>query len=119
MPPSQARSAVDTPIESHFPGSLFVVVAPSSAGRLTLVNALLAQDSSIRLSVSATTRKPRPGERHGREYNFTIVGEFKVCRDRGEFPEWAEVHGDYYATSRVWIEEQIRAGTDVLLEIDW
>lgn len=119
MPSSQAHSAVDTPIENHFPGSLFMVVAPSGAGKSTLVNALLAQDPSIRLSVSATTRKPRPGEQHGREYNFMTVDEFKACRDRGEFLEWAEVHGNYYATSRVWIEEQMRAGTDVLLEIDW
>ena len=119
MPSSQAHSAVDTPIENHFPGSLFMVVAPSGAGKSTLVNALLAHDSSIRLSVSATTRKPRPGEQHGREYNFMTVEEFKACRDRGEFLEWAEVHGNYYATSRVWIEEQMRAGTDVLLEIDW
>ena len=114
MPSSQAHSAVDTPIENHFPGSLFMVVAPSGAGKSTLVNALLAQDPSIRLSVSATTRKPRPGEQHGREYNFMTVDEFKACRDRGEFLEWAEVHGNYYATSRVWIEEQMRAGTDTI-----
>jgi len=108
-----------TAIDTVYPGNLFMVVAPSGAGKSTLVNALLAQDQSIRLSISHTTRKPRPGEENGREYHFTTVDEFRAARDRGEFLEWAEVHGNYYATSRVWIEQQMAQGNDVLLEIDW
>ncbi|AZG15196.1 MULTISPECIES: guanylate kinase [Cupriavidus] len=108
-----------TAIDTAYPGNLFMVVAPSGAGKSTLVNALLAQDQSIRLSISHTTRKPRPGEQNGREYHFTTVDEFRAARDRGEFLEWAEVHGNYYATSRVWIEQQMAQGNDVLLEIDW
>ncbi|PLP98729.1 guanylate kinase [Cupriavidus pauculus] len=108
-----------TAIDTAYPGNLFMVVAPSGAGKSTLVNALLAQDKSIRLSISHTTRKPRPGEQSGREYHFTTVEEFRAARDRGEFLEWAEVHGNYYATSQVWIEQQMAQGNDVLLEIDW
>ena len=108
-----------TAIDTAYPGNLFMVVAPSGAGKSTLVNALLAQDKAIRLSISHTTRGPRPGEQNGREYHFISVDEFRAARDRGEFLEWAEVHGNYYATSRVWIEEQMAQGTDVLLEIDW
>jgi len=100
-------------------GSIFLVVAPSGAGKSTLVNALLERDTGIVLSVSHTTRPPRPGEVNGREYHFVPVEEFLRLRAAGEFLESAEVHGNYYATSRVWIEQQLRAGTDVLLEIDW
>jgi guanylate kinase len=100
-------------------GSLFLVVAPSGAGKSTLVNALLARDKNIQLSISYTTREPRPGDRDGREYHFVSVEEFMQRRADGEFLESAEVHGNYYATSRKWIEERVRAGTDVLLEIDW
>jgi len=100
-------------------GNLFLVVAPSGAGKSTLVNALLDKDSAITLSVSYTTRPPRPGEQDGREYHFVSVADFKARRARGEFLEAAEVHGNYYATSRLWIEEHARAGQDVLLEIDW
>ncbi len=107
------------PLLSAPSGSLFMVVAPSGAGKSTLVNALLAQDSAIRLSVSYTTRPPRPGEQNGREYHFITVDDFLARREAGEFLESAEVHGNYYGTSRIWIHEQMRAGTDVLLEIDW
>ncbi|MGI4813404.1 MAG: guanylate kinase [Janthinobacterium lividum] len=103
----------------EYPGNLFMVVAPSGAGKSTLVNALLDEDDSIRLSVSFTTRAPRPGEVEGREYHFLEPEEFLERRAAGEFLESAEVHGNYYATSRVWIEEQMRTGRDVLLEIDW
>jgi guanylate kinase len=88
-------------IDTAYPGNLFMVVAPSGAGKSTLVNALLAQDPAIRLSISHTTRQPRPGEQNGREYHFTTVDDFRTARDRGDFLEWAEVHGNYYATSRV------------------
>ncbi len=100
-------------------GSLFMVVAPSGAGKSTLVNALLAQEPTLKLSISYTTRPPRPMEQHGREYFFTSVDEFFLKRDAGEFLESAEVHGNYYGTSRIQIAEQMKAGTDILLEIDW
>ncbi|HEY8100027.1 MAG TPA: guanylate kinase [Burkholderiaceae bacterium] len=100
-------------------GSLFMVVAPSGAGKSTLVNALLAQEPTIKLSVSYTTRDPRPGEQDGREYHFTSVDEFLKKRDAGEFLEYAEVHGNFYGTSRIEIANQMQTGTDILLEIDW
>ena len=100
-------------------GSLFMVVAPSGAGKSTLVNALLEREPGIRLSISYTTRAPRPKEEHGREYFFTDVPDFLARRAAGEFIESAEVHGNYYGTSRIKIAEQIAAGSDILLEIDW
>src|SRR3954466_13122181 len=100
-------------------GSLFMVVAPSGAGKSTLVNALLAREPAIKLSISYTTRPPRPGEQHGREYFFTSVDDFLARSTAGEFLESAEVHGNFYGTSRLQIAEQMRVGTDVLLEIDW
>jgi len=107
------------PYAGVYPGNLFMVVAPSGAGKSTLVNALLAQDAAIRLSISWTTRTPRPQERDGEHYHFTSVDDFLARHATGEFLESAEVHGNYYATSRVWIEEQMKTGHDVLLEIDW
>ncbi len=100
-------------------GNLFIVAAPSGAGKTTLVRMLLEQDSHVRLSVSCTTRAPRPGEVAGRDYHFIDVPSFLAMRERGDFIESAEVHGNFYGTSRRWIEEQITAGEDVLLEIDW
>jgi len=100
-------------------GRLFVISAPSGAGKTTLTRMLLAADPAIRLSISHTTRAPRPGEQNGREYHFTDVAAFKAMRDAGDFLEWAEVHGNFYGTSRRWIAEQRLAGSDVLLEIDW
>jgi guanylate kinase len=102
-----------------YAGNIFLVVAPSGAGKSTLVNALLAEDRQIELSVSYTTRPPRPGEQDGREYHFVDADDFQARRARGEFLESAEVHGNYYATSRTWIETRVRDGKDVLLEIDW
>jgi guanylate kinase len=107
------------PLTGNYAGSLFLVVAPSGAGKSTLVNALLARDRNIQLSISYTTRHPRPGDKDGREYHFVTIEDFMQRRADGEFLESAEVHGNYYATSRKWIEERVRAGTDVLLEIDW
>ena len=100
-------------------GSLFVVAAPSGAGKSTLVNALLAQEPAIKLSISTTTRQPRPGEVNGREYHFTTAEDFVARAEKGEFLEWAEVHGNYYGTSRVMVENEMKTGTDILLEIDW
>ncbi|HEV7856151.1 MAG TPA: guanylate kinase [Herminiimonas sp.] len=105
--------------QSPSSGSLFLVVAPSGAGKSSLVNALLQQEPAIKLSISFTTRAPRPGEENGREYFFTSVEDFARRRDAGEFLEWAEVFGNYYGTSLLQIAQQIAAGTDVLLEIDW
>jgi guanylate kinase len=100
------------------PGSLFVIVAPSGAGKTSLVRALLERDPSIGLSVSFTTRRPREGEIDGVHYHFIDPTEFHRRREAGEFLEWAEVHGNYYATSRSWIENTIRNGRDLILEID-
>ncbi len=100
-------------------GHLYIVTAPSGAGKTTLVRLLLQNDSAIGLSVSHTTRAPRTGEENGQAYHFTDVADFLARVDRGEFLEWAEVHGNYYGTSRTWIEQQLAAGRDVLLEIDW
>ncbi|RPH67145.1 MAG: guanylate kinase [Burkholderiales bacterium] len=106
--------------DSHLrPGSLFVVSAPSGAGKTTLVRALLADAPLMQLSVSFTTRPPRPGEADGRDYFFVDADDFERRRDAGEFLEWAEVHGNLYATSRPWIEDRIAAGVDIVLEIDW
>ena len=115
--PTTQAPRVDT--GRSYSGSLFLVVAPSGAGKSSLVNALLLQEPAIKLSISYTTRAPRPGEQHGREYFFTSVDDFLERRDHGEFLECAEVHGNYYGTSRLLIENDIAAGTDVLLEIDW
>ena len=100
-------------------GNLFIVSAPSGAGKTTLVKLLLERDTGIGLSVSYTTRAPRPGEADGREYHFIDLPAFLAMRERGEFLESAEVHGNHYGTSRVWIERQMATGQDILLEIDW
>jgi guanylate kinase len=100
-------------------GTLIVVSAPSGAGKTTLVKLLMERDDRVRHSVSFTTRAPRPGEQDGREYNFIDIAAFSAMRDRGDFLEWAEVHGNFYGTSRVWLEEQTKVGHDMLLEIDW
>ena len=100
-------------------GHLYIVAAPSGAGKTTLVRMLLENDPAIRVSISCTTRAPRPGEEDGREYHFVDVPDFVERVSRGEFLEWAEVHGNYYGTSKSWIEAEMTAGRDVLLEIDW
>lgn len=100
-------------------GNLFIVSAPSGAGKTTLVHALLQRDPQVCLSISYTTREPRPGEENGKDYFFIDVPQFRAMRERDEFLEWAEVHGNYYGTSQVWLEEHLRSGHDVLLEIDW
>jgi guanylate kinase len=95
------------------------VTAPSGAGKTTLVRMLVERDQAIRVSVSSTTRAPRVGEVDGREYNFVGVEDFLTCVKKGEFVEWAEVHGNYYGSSKRWIAAELEAGRDVLLEIDW
>ncbi|MCM2288167.1 MAG: guanylate kinase [Sulfuritalea sp.] len=100
-------------------GTLFIVAAPSGAGKTTLVGRLLAEDARVRHSISFTTRAPRSGEENGREYHFIDVQRFLAMRERGEFAEWAEVHGNFYGTSRVWLDQRMQEGCDMVLEIDW
>jgi guanylate kinase len=101
------------------PGNVFMVVAPSGAGKSSLVNALLQRDANLMLSVSSTTREPRSGEQPGREYNFVTRAAFQKLRDEGELLEWAEVHGNFYGTARKPLIEAMKTGRDVVLEIDW
>ncbi|MFN0314476.1 MAG: guanylate kinase [Burkholderiales bacterium] len=99
--------------------TLFIVCAPSGAGKTSLVNALLARDRAIELSVSYTTREPRPGETDGREYHFVTRAKFQEMLEQGAFLESAQVHGNYYGTSQTWISDRMKQGADLLLEIDW
>ena len=103
----------------EYPGNLFVVAAPSGAGKSSLVSALLQVDSHLVVAVSHTTRAPRGQEQQGREYLFTDESTFRSMIDNGDFLEWAEVHGHLYGTSRDAIEDRITLGQDVVLEIDW
>ena len=100
-------------------GLLFIVTAPSGAGKSSLVNAVLADDPGLALSISYTTRAPRPGEANGREYHFVDRTSFQKMLEAGEFLESAEVHGNFYATSQKQITDNRAAGRDVVLEIDW
>ena len=101
------------------PGNLFVVAAPSGAGKSSLVKALLELDSHLTVSVSHTTRAPRGQERDGREYWFLDEPAFRTMAARGDFFEWAEVHGHLYGTSRPAVTQRLAAGIDVILEIDY
>jgi len=100
-------------------GNLFIVAAPSGAGKTSLVRALLAADGGIRLSVSYTTRQPRPGEMDGIDYHFVTEDRFLQMLEASEFLESAEVHGARYGTSQSWVESVLKEGHDLLLEIDW
>ena len=102
-----------------YPGNLYVVSAPSGAGKSSLVKALLELEARLMVSVSHTTRAPRGQEQHGREYWFVGQDEFQAMIDRGDFFEWAQVHGNRYGTSRAAIERRLQAGEDVVLEIDF
>lgn len=101
------------------PGSLFVIAAPSGAGKTTLTRMALAQNSRLALSISTTTRAPRPGEENGVHYHFVSIETFKQMQVAGDFLELAEVHGNFYGTSRQGIESLLAADRDVILEIDW
>jgi guanylate kinase len=100
-------------------GCLFVLAAPSGAGKTSLVRALLEREPAIRLSVSYTTRPPRPGEADGVDYHFVDEPRFLALKAAGEFLEHAHVHGNWYATSATWLKRETEQGHDVLLEIDW
>ena len=100
-------------------GCLFVLAAPSGGGKTSLVRALLEREPGMRLSISYTTRPPRPGEQDGVDYHFVDEATFKALQAAGEFLEHAYVHGNWYATSATWLRKETEAGHDVLLEIDW
>ncbi|MEN9945062.1 MAG: Guanylate kinase [Pseudomonadota bacterium] len=102
-----------------YQGSMLMIVAPSGAGKSSLVNALLESDHRLQLSLSCTTRAPRAGELDGRDYSFITKETFLAKQAAGDFLESAEVHGNLYGTSRSWIEGQMQQGQDVILEIDW
>lgn len=100
-------------------GTLYIISAPSGAGKTSLVSGLLEKDAQVRVSVSHTTRDMRPSEADGVNYNFVTLAQFDALIEQGNFLEYAEVFTNKYGTSRVWVEEQLAQGTDVILEIDW
>jgi len=100
-------------------GRLFIVSGPSGAGKSSLCAALLEKQPKLHLSISCTTRAPRPGEQDGREYHFLDRATFEQQRDAGAFLEWAHVHGNLYGTRQSDVEKLLVDGKDVLLEIDW
>lgn len=100
-------------------GNLFILSAPSGAGKSSLINALLKKHADMKVSVSHTTRAPRPGEENGVHYHFASTDEFKVLIAKDDFFEWAQVFDNYYGTSKQAIESQLDAGIDVFLDIDW
>jgi len=100
-------------------GKLFVIAAPSGAGKTSLIEAVMRADPSLKISVSYTTRQPRKGEKDGVDYHFVDESTFKRMRERGEFLESAEVHGYHYGTAKQVIAEAMARGDDLILEIDW
>ena len=100
-------------------GIVLIITAPSGAGKSSLLEALIGLDEGIAVSVSHTTRAPRPNDVDGRHYHFTTEAAFLQMRESGDFLEWAHVHGNYYGTSRRMIQERLEAGKDTVLEIDW
>ena len=100
-------------------GKLFVITAPSGAGKTSLIEAVMRDDPSLKISVSYTTRQPRSGEKNGVDYHFVDEATFKGMRERGEFLESAEVHGNHYGTAKQVILDAVKRGDDLILEIDW
>ena len=108
-----------TPKEGNGQGTLFVITAPSGAGKTSLIDAVMRDDPSLKISVSYTTRPPRPGEKDGVDYHFVDEPTFRRMREAGEFLESAEVHGNHYGTAKQVILEAVKGGDDLILEIDW
>jgi guanylate kinase len=100
-------------------GKLFVVTAPSGAGKTSLIDAVMKDDPSLKISVSYTTRKPRPGEKEGVDYHFVDERTFQAMREHGDFLESAQVHGNHYGTAKKVILDAVARGDDIILEIDW
>jgi guanylate kinase len=100
-------------------GTLFVITAPSGAGKTSLIDAVMKDDPSLKISVSYTTRKPRPGEKDGVDYHFVDAKTFRRMQQRGEFLESAQVHGNHYGTAKRVILDAVAKGEDIILEIDW
>src|SRR5690606_14139578 len=120
LPSSMPMSSPQSPGPSSLSrGTLFIVAAPSGAGKSSIVNACLARDPNVCLSISYTSRDPRPGEHHAEHYHFVGKDEFRRMIEAGDFFEHALVHGDWKGTARQSVEPQLAAGRDVLLEIDW
>ena len=115
----QERSPANQTARGARRGLLLVLSSPSGAGKTTLARRLLAADPSLRLSISVTTRAPRPGEVDGRDYRFIDPAEFARLQAGGELLEWAEVHGNLYATPKAAVLDALKAGVDVLFDIDW
>ncbi len=99
-------------------GQLFILSAPSGTGKTTILKKVMQEIGKLAFSVSHTTRQPRKGEKDGVDYHFVTVEEFKSMRDEGMFLEWAEVHGNYYGTSRMAVLEQLKKRIDIILDID-
>ena len=115
----QGRNPASQTVPGARRGLLLVLSSPSGAGKTTLARRLLAADASLRLSISVTTRPPRPGEVEGSDYRFIDPAEFARLQAAGELLEWAEVHGNLYATPEAAVLDALKAGADVLFDIDW
>jgi len=116
LPPADASPDADA---LHRRGLMFILSSPSGAGKTTISRMLLAQDSRLRMSVSATTRAPRPGEVEGRDYHFVSQADFDRMVDEGEFLEWAHVFGNSYGTPKAAVKNGLREGQDYIFDIDW
>lgn len=99
--------------------NIFIISAPSGAGKSSLIEGLIAKDTAIKKSISVTTRKPRPGEQNGQHYFFTTEADFQVRLEDGEFLEYALVHGNWYGTSKALVEKELEKQNDLILEIDY
>ncbi len=117
--PAVSGQSPNATSQASMRGTLFIVAAPSGAGKSSIVNACLARDRNICLSISFTSRAPRPGERDAEHYHFVTEQEFQRMIEAGDFFEYARVHGDWKGTARQSVEPLLEAGRDVLLEIDW
>jgi guanylate kinase len=117
--PESAVLSVPDSDTLHRRGLMFILSSPSGAGKTTVSRMLLAQDSRLRMSVSVTTRAPRPGEVHGRDYFFVDQPEFDRMAEAGEFLEWAHVFGNSYGTPKAEVKAGLKEGKDYLFDIDW